>query len=334
MSLVKRRKFRTFALLVCVITFTTLLFSFTFRDPSLYFFKYFRLSDSFFSKGPCSCQQCVAELEGDPWFAEHFNLSIHPLMTRENSFLSEETFKWWQQWLQSERQPANFSEVVEELFQVIPDDVLYVDASPERCRSCAVVGNSGNLKRSRYGGLIDACDFIIRMNQAPTSGFEEDVGTRTTHHVMYPESAIDLDNNTSLVLIPFKTLDLQWLISALTTGTITHTYLPVRARIKANKDKVLIYNPTFFKYVHESWLEGHGRYPSTGFLSLLLALHICDEVSVFGFGADRYGNWHHYWETNHLAGAFRHTGVHDGDYEYNVTLLLADKHKIRMFTGR
>lgn len=58
------------------------------------------------------------------------------------------------------------------------------------------------------------------------------------------------------------------------------------------------------------------------------------QVSVFGFGADQYGNWHHYWEENHLAGAFRHTGVHDGDYEYNVTLLLADKHKIRMFKGR
>ncbi|KAM4539471.1 CMP-N-acetylneuraminate-beta-galactosamide-alpha-2,3-sialyltransferase 1-like [Odontesthes bonariensis] len=334
MSLLKRRKFRTFALLFCVITFTTFLFSYTFRDPSLYFFKYaFRLSDSIFSKGPCACRQCVAELEDDPWFAERFNQSIHPLMTRDNSILSDETFKWWQ-WLQSERNPANFSEVVEELFQVIHDEVLYMDASPERCRSCSVVGNSGNLKGSHYGGLIDSSDFIIRMNQAPTSGFEEDVGARTTHHVMYPESAIDLDNTTSLVLIPFKTLDLQWIISALTTGTIKYTYLPVMPRIKANKDKVLIYSPTFFKYVYESWLEGHGRYPSTGFLSLLLAIHICDEVSVFGFGADQYGNWHHYWEKNHLAGAFRHTGVHDGDYEYNVTLLLTDKHKIRMFKGR
>ncbi|CAG5883764.1 unnamed protein product [Menidia menidia] len=217
------------------------------------------------------------------------------------------------------------------------------------------------LRRQKPFLFVCSC----RMNQAPTSGFEEDVGAKTTHHVMYPESAIDLDNTTSLVLIPFKTLDLQWMVSALTTGTIKYTYLPVIPRIKANKDKVLIYSPTFFKYVYESWLEGHGRYPSTGFLSLLLAIHICDEVSVtgavgrtgelhdnrtadvppssglrdyaisvFGFGADQYGNWHHYWETNHLAGAFRHTGVHDGDYEYNVTLLLADKHKIRMFKGR
>lgn len=65
----------------------------------------------------------------------------------------------------------------------------------------------------------------------------------------------------------------------------------------------------------------------------LHVLHLL-QVSVFGFGADQYGNWHHYWEENHLAGAFRHTGIHNGDYEYNVTLLLADKQKIRMFKGR
>lgn len=97
MSLLKRRKIRTVALLFCILTFTTFLFSYTLRDPSLYFFKYaFRLSDNFFSKGPCACRQCMAELEDDAWFAERFNQSIHPLMTRENSALSDETFKWWQ----------------------------------------------------------------------------------------------------------------------------------------------------------------------------------------------------------------------------------------------
>ncbi|XP_056154757.1 CMP-N-acetylneuraminate-beta-galactosamide-alpha-2,3-sialyltransferase 1-like isoform X2 [Lampris incognitus] len=334
MPLNKQRKLKTFTLLFFIISFTTFLFTYTFRDPSLYFFKYaLRLSDNFFSKGPCACPRCMMEPEDDPWFAERFNQSVNPLMTRDNSVLSDETLAWWQ-WLQSERKPTNFHKVVRDVFHFIPDEALYMDAGPERCRTCAVVGNSGNLKGSQYGAIIDSSDLIIRMNQAPTMGFEKDVGSRTTHHLMYPESAVDLDSTTHLVLVPFKTLDLQWLISALTTGTIKETYMPVKTTIKANKDKVLIYSPAFFKYVYDNWLEGHGRYPSTGFLSLMFAIHICDKVSVFGFGADQRGNWHHYWDDNHLAGAFRFTGVHDGDYEYNVTLLLADKHKIRMFKGR
>ncbi|XP_071229783.1 CMP-N-acetylneuraminate-beta-galactosamide-alpha-2,3-sialyltransferase 1-like [Salvelinus alpinus] len=334
MYLSMQKNFRTFTVLAFIVTFTMFLFSFTLRDPSLYFFKYaIRKSDSFFSNGQCGCRECMTELEDDPWFTERFNLSVPPLMSRRNSLLTIDTFHWWQR-LQGQKDPANFREVVEKLFQVIPDDDdLYKDAGPERCRTCAVVGNSGNLKGSRYGPLIDSSDVIIRMNMAPTSGFEEDVGSRTTHHVMYPESAIDLDNTTSLLLIPFKTLDLQWITSALTTGSINETYVPVRSRIKANKNRVLIYSPTFFKYVYDTWLESHGQYPSTGFLSLLFAMHICDKVSVYGFGADRNGNWHHYWQNDYLGGEFRQTGVHDADHEHNVTMLLADKHKINIFKG-
>lgn len=34
------------------------------------------------------------------------------------------------------------------------------------------------------------------------------------------------------------------------------------------------------KYVYDSWLQHHGRYPSTGFLSVIFALHVCDEVGA------------------------------------------------------
>lgn len=61
---------------------------------------------------------------------------------------------------------------------------------------------------------------LFRINLAPTVGYEEDAGSHTTHHFMYPESAKNLAANVSFVLVPFKTLDLVWITSALSTGQI------------------------------------------------------------------------------------------------------------------
>lgn len=71
--------------------------------------------------------------------------------------------------------------------------------------------------------FVLGCAFLLssRMNRAKTAGFELDVGMRTTHHFMYPESAVDLEPGVHLVLIPFKPLDLQWVASAFSTGELT-----------------------------------------------------------------------------------------------------------------
>ena len=51
-------------------------------------------------------------------------------------------------------------------------------------KRCAIVGNSGLLKASRYGTAIDSHQVVVRINHAPTEGFRAHVGSRTTARVL------------------------------------------------------------------------------------------------------------------------------------------------------
>ncbi|XP_051728669.1 CMP-N-acetylneuraminate-beta-galactosamide-alpha-2,3-sialyltransferase 1-like isoform X4 [Ctenopharyngodon idella] len=283
-----------------------------------------------FSEGMCACKDCVRVQSRSAWFNELYDLSIQPLLTRENYVLSGDIYKYWKG-LQKNKKESNYTVVVEKMFSLFPDKTQYLDASPKRCRTCAVVGNSGNLKGSRYGHRIDLHDFVIRINMGPTKSYEKDVGSKTTHRFIYPESAVDVENSTYLVLSPFKILDMEWLISAFTTKNITRTYKTVRPSINANRHKVMILHPAFIKYVHEIWLLKRGKYPSTGFLAIIFALHICDQVSTFGFGADQYGNWYHYFEKTSRN---LRTGAHSGSFEFDTMMQLYLENKIQVFRGK
>ncbi|KAM4692453.1 CMP-N-acetylneuraminate-beta-galactosamide-alpha-2,3-sialyltransferase 2-like [Rhinophrynus dorsalis] len=279
----------------------------------------------------CLCGRCRLEKKKrTEWFEKRFNGTIEPLLLRKDQEMPGHVQKWWLK-LQGSNNASDIPVVLEKMFKVVPTDNPYAEQDNRPCRTCAVVGNSGNLKGSQYGEKIDSHGFIFRMNGARTYGFENDVGSRTTHHFMYPESAVHLDHGVHLVLIPFKLQDLRWITSALTTGEITFTYRKVKKFIEADKEKVLIFNPSFFKYIHDNWTDHHGRYPSTGMLAVVFALHICDEISVFGFGADSHGNWHHYWERNRFAGAFRWTGVHNADFESQIITKLAEEGRLKFY---
>lgn len=69
-------------------------------------------------------------------------------------------------------------------------------------------------------------------------------------------------------------------------GHLTGAWRPVQWLTKASvlPSQILIYHPAFIKYVFDSWLQGHGRYPSTGILSVIFSLHICDEVRPTPWG--------------------------------------------------
>ncbi|XP_038052058.1 CMP-N-acetylneuraminate-beta-galactosamide-alpha-2,3-sialyltransferase 2-like isoform X4 [Patiria miniata] len=169
-----------------------------------------------------------------PWFDKRYNETIPPLWTGRNRELTKEVRDWWL----SIHEDGNrdIPALLKSLFKLIPEADPYPRRNLERCVRCAVVGNSGNLRNSKYGKLIDSHHRIIR------------------------------------------------------------TYSPVPRFIEAERSKIQIYNPALMFQGKFSWIGSEERWPSTGFLMILFAFHICDEVNIFGFGASSYGAWDHYWE--------------------------------------
>uniref|UniRef100_G3P243 ST3 beta-galactoside alpha-2,3-sialyltransferase 1 n=1 Tax=Gasterosteus aculeatus aculeatus TaxID=481459 RepID=G3P243_GASAC len=233
----------------------------------------------------CACDRCL--FENDTLAIQNISRFPQPLLSRKYN-LSEEDFNWWKRLQPGGGSISDYRKKIEKVFQLIPDNPPLEASSPGYCRTCAVVGNSRNLLKSHYGPLIDFQDYVIRINKGRSEGFEADVGNRTTHRVMYPTSASQLDNTTHPVLFAFKMWDLGWITRVLSTQQSKKPLF--------NKDLVMVLNPAFMTNIHKVWLKRKGACPSTGFMALVLSLHICDEVHVFGFGADSDGNWSHYWE--------------------------------------
>ncbi|MBN3295771.1 SIAT9 sialyltransferase, partial [Amia calva] len=205
------------------------------------------------------------------------------------------------------------------------------------CTRCVVVGSGGVLRGSHIGTRIDRHDVIIRMNNAPVSGFERDAGSRTTIRLTYPEGAPHSPGeyrNTSLVaLVVFKSYDLDWL-----AGVVAKEPLGWWTKLWFWKEVVesIPLQPTSFRIlnpeiVHETGqaLQGYSnqpigmsipKVPTLGTCAVVMALRLCDEVNLAGFGYDLQ---HpdaplHYYESIHM-GTMKLQIVHDVSSE-NVFL--------------
>ena len=69
---------------------------------------------------------------------------------------------------------------------------LDADAKPSVFRTCAIVGNSGTILGTRSGAAIDANEIVIRINYAPTKGYEADVGSKTSYDLLNKENTMKL----------------------------------------------------------------------------------------------------------------------------------------------
>nr|XP_009666471.1 PREDICTED: CMP-N-acetylneuraminate-beta-galactosamide-alpha-2,3-sialyltransferase 4-like [Struthio camelus australis] len=153
--------------------------------------------------------------------------------------------------------------------------------------------------------------FLGRLNDAPVKEHKKDVGERTSIRLFFPESALSnpLENNdeeTLLVFVPFKPLDFLWLREVLLktrNKTKVGFWRQPPWEWNGNVSQLRILNPyvtyeaTYKLLQLNTW---SGRYATTGIIALNLALHMCQEVNIAGFGyPDNHDNTTpiHYYNT-------------------------------------
>ncbi|XP_011194502.1 beta-galactoside alpha-2,6-sialyltransferase 2 [Zeugodacus cucurbitae] len=69
-----------------------------------------------------------------------------------------------------------------ELGKLFPKQKLF--RKIKEIRTCAIVSSAGSLSGAKLGRFIDSHDIVMRFNDAPTIGYEVDVGSKTTIRVL------------------------------------------------------------------------------------------------------------------------------------------------------
>ncbi|KAK3272817.1 hypothetical protein CYMTET_18909 [Cymbomonas tetramitiformis] len=180
-------------------------------------------------------------------------------------------------------------------------------------RTCAVVGNSGTLLDSQYGASIDKHDVVIRMNQAPTKGYEPHVGRKTTFRIMnslwshrYAHGYAPWDPGFEHLPLEQKTT----LIMSRVTVTVYNSMFefwrkrrPDITLLLLSSRVVSVVRQVLTDYRARLCRAGYGPYlggntPSSGYMGVYLALQMCGKVSTYGFGINEVGgekvSYHYY----------------------------------------
>lgn len=167
----------------------------------------------------------------------------------------------------------NLSKCEEELQLVLPARPPF---RPHQFSTCAVVGNSGDLLKTKFGREIDEHDAVIRDNEAPVNTkYAQHVGLKRDFRIV----GIGAARNMKKIV-----------------GGAANEVLIIKSLIHKDFNTMIkeLPNPV---YLFQGVVFRRGA-KGTGVKSIELALSMCDQVDIYGFTVDPgYTEWTRYFST-------------------------------------
>ena len=177
-------------------------------------------------------------------------------------------------------------------------------ADMSRFRTCAVVSSASSLKKHKFGEEIDAHDAVFRFNLAPTAGYEDMVGSKTTIRIMNSKVQKSFVNSKSK-RIPLESNQTRNVIFIRDSPDESYFSKPNLAANWNKPPQLLVTSylrlrrmgyhgymnhPIFAVFAGRTFLKslglGYSTATSSGFQGVLMATLLCDYVTSYEVATD------------------------------------------------
>ncbi|XP_068191798.1 alpha-N-acetylgalactosaminide alpha-2,6-sialyltransferase 6-like isoform X2 [Antennarius striatus] len=162
-----------------------------------------------------------------------------------------------------------------------------------RCRRCALVTSSSHVLGTGAGPEIDGTECVIRMNDAPTLGFEADVGNQTSLRVVAHSSVFRVARRVNELLhrADGDPMVVFWgppnKMGRDSKGTLFRLIQKVGAThrnlscFSIAPSKMRRFDALFQRETGRDRQKSHS-WLSTGWFTMVIAIETCDHIKVYG----------------------------------------------------
>lgn len=160
-----------------------------------------------------------------------------------------------------------------------------------RCGLCALITSSSHLLGSEIGSEIDETECTIRMNNAPTMGYERDIGNKTTlrviaHSSVYkvmkkPQEFLNRSQDTVFVFWgPPKKMQNRRGGTFRLIQRVGSAFPNLSSYIVSPK-RMQQFDDLFHRETGQDRKKSH-TWLSTGWFTMVIAIELCNSVHVYG----------------------------------------------------